>query len=426
MSDSRENKAAAVASSADIAATAAALGAKESPKFKEKMDGIWGTESTSTDELVKAIDQGETDPIGAKEAARSTPAPAASAKPPVAIPPSSFAPPSDVMPSSAPIEEPAAPAEPAAAVEEDDEPTPEEIASNPKQNNAWTKIRSEKKELKLKVLSLEQQLAAKKSTEQAGAEASRIAELEQQLGQYEERLGQYDVTQTQTFNERYTNPLVSRYNKLVTILSKGSDQATADKIARQLLDPSVNRDELIAGYPITSQAALGATLVEMDDLQAQRDEAIKNWRETKAVLSEQETRQGLSQLNKSIVEDTNKAVEALRMEGNYMYMLSQSDDKWNKGVQERIASLQGLLKSGSKEDMVKLVADGLTARLYREHYEKEHARAEKLASQINAQVKSAPNLGGSGDRQPVVPSKPAKPRPIGAVLNSVWGDDEKF
>ena len=426
-----------VMSAIDVAATAAALGSKESPKFKAKMDDIWGSEENATSELAEAID-GNND-AGAAPAAHVAavkpqspvvPAAVPAGKEPVATPADdtqAFRPPLDVMPKNeAPDPVEAAPDATVAPEEDLEDTPPEDISSNPKQLNAWTKIRAEKKDLKLENIALKQQIEAAKTSSTQEAVTARISELESQVNSYEEKLGQYDVTQTAAFADKYTNPLVTRYRRMVALLSKNGDAAAADALARQLIDPNANRDELISGHPITTQAALGAILVEVDDLQGQRDEAIKNWRETKAVLSEQEARQGITSLNKSITEDTNKAIEALRLEGNYLYMLSQSDDNWNAAVKDRIAALQGTLKTGSKEDMVKLVADGLTARMYREWYEKEHTRAEKLASQINAKLRSAPNLGGSSGAPIDGPSKPAKPRPMSSVLNSVWGDDEKF
>lgn len=432
---------AAVMSEVDVAATAAKVGAKESPKFKAKMDDIWGTESESSEALSQAIDAGIEDPIAQKQAAKEAAEAAAleasmektsssnevgllnQAEPSAPAPerqttPDGFSPPADVMPAAteAPLEAPE---------ESDDDAMPEDVSTDPKKANAWTKIRAEKKELKQENQDLKRQLEEARSSVEKGEVAQRIEQLEQEVAQYEERLGQYDITQTASFNEKYTAPLVARYNRIVSLLSKSSDSETASELARQLVDPNVDRDELISSYPITTQAALGAILVEMDDLQGQRDSALKNWRETKAVLSEQEARQGISTLNKSIVEDTNKAIEALRLEGNYLYMLSESDDNWNKSVKDRIAALQGTLKDGGREDMVKLVADGLTARIYREWYEKEHKRAEALAGQINSRIKAAPDLGASSGPVQDKP-KPVKARPLNSVLDQVWGADEKF
>lgn len=408
---------------ADAVVSAAAAGANETPGMKKRMDDIWGTESKSTEELEQTLN---TESLSSSAA---NPAPPKVVEPPAPPPPvtkpgapvddPAVSPPEDVMPVKK--EEVVPPALPA-----DDDIPPDDIAGNPKQNNAWTKIRAEKKELKNENLRLQQELEAVKASAGQGAEAKRIEELESQVAQYEEAIGQYDITRTVAFNEKYVNPLVSRYKKMVGLLSKGSTPEEADKVARKLLETGVDRDALISGYPITVQAAVGSTLAELDDLQAQRDEAIKNWRETKAVLNEQESRQGLSQLNKAIVEDTNKAVEALRMEGNYLYMLSQTDDNWNNGVKERITALQGILKTGGREDMVKYIADGLTARMYRDWYQKEHIRAEKLAAQINARVQSAPDLGGNDTGALPVDDKPKKPRSMGSVLDTVWGKDERF
>jgi hypothetical protein len=393
--------------------------------LKSRLDEIWGTENTATEALEAATNaepdaasQGDQKPA-AGDSEGAAPGVANGTDGADSI----VAPPADIVGRSSEDNADAGDVSAGGSDAGDEEVPPEDIAGDSKKLNAWTKIRAEKKELKLENARLKQELDAAKQLAQSGAEAGRIAELEKQLGQYEERIGQYDVTQTQAFAEKFTNPLIQRYKRLVALLSKGSDEATADKKARELLVPASDRDALLADHPITVQAAAGALLAEMDGLQESRDEAIKNWRETKAVLSEQETRQGLTNLHKTVVEDTNKAVEALRMEGNYLYQLSQSDDGWNKQVQARIAALQGVLKTGEREDMVKLVADGLTARIYREWYEREHKRAEKLASQINSRIRSAPELGGSARAAEVVSSKPGKPRPMGSVLDSIWGAD---
>lgn len=400
----------------------AALAPENDTGLKSRLDEIWGTEEASAGamEAASSLESAADTQTAVSEAESAGKKPAGSADASGAV-----VPPADVVgrtPEPVPAQEGAG----SVSSEDDDDgggEPPDDIAGDPKKLNAWTKVRAEKKELKQENLRLKQELDAAKQVAQSGAEAERISVLEKQLEQYEERIGQYDVTQTVAFANKYTNPLVQRYKRLVGLLAKSSDEATADKKARHLLEPGTDRDALLAEHPITVQAAAGALLAEMDELQESRDEAIKNWRETRAVLTEQETRQGLTNLNKSIVEDTNKAVEALRLEGNYLYMLSQSDDSWNKLVQDRITALQGVLKAGGREDLVKLVADGLTARVYREWYEREHKRADKLASQINSRVRSAPELGGSAPAAPTTPSKPGKPRAMGSVLDSIWGAD---
>jgi hypothetical protein len=405
---------------ADVQAATAAGEGKPTPKTNEKLDDIWGDENKSSESIQEALDQGDADPI-----AQSAPEPVPEEEPvksaeaaPEPLPEGSKIP-GDVMPQETPDIDPAT-----AGPQEEEDPTPEDVENDPKKKNAWTKIRAEKKELKQQVAEQQKRLDELEQTVQSGEESKRIEELEQQLLDYEDRIGQYDITQTTAFNEKFTEPLVSRYNRVVTLLTKtNNDQGVSERIARELLNPETNRDEMLGEFPITTQAALGAILVEMDDLQERRDSALKNWRETRAAMDEQQVRDTVSTLNKSIAEDSNKAVEALRLEGNYLYMLSESDDDWNQSVKDRIAALQGTLKDGEREDMVKLVADGLTARVYREWYEKEHKRAETLAKQINDGIAAAPNLG-TATGAPEEPARPSKPRPMNNVLDKVWGDDD--
>jgi hypothetical protein len=424
-----------VMSDAAVAATAAAAAGQDTPTLSATLDDVWGSESESSAALEKALESGVDDPIAAKALAEGREVLPAAPEAPIPegnAPPAERGdgmPPTDVLPTpAAPEAEPEPEVDPALAGpgEEEEEEIPDDAKSG-KGKNAWSKTKAEKKALKLENTELKKQLETAQSEDAGGEASKRIEQLEKEAGEYEDRIGQYDITQTAAFNEKFTTPLVDKYKRVVALLSKNGDAEGADAIARQLLNPSIDRDALISEHPITTQAALGAILVEMDDLQERRDSAIGNWRETKAVLTEQETRQGVSSLNKSITEDTNKAVEDLRSEGNYLYMLSETDDNWNKGVQERISALQGTLKEGERGDMVKLVADGLTARTYREWYEKEHKRAEKMAAALNAKIQSAPNLGTApAGSAPAAPVTPGKPRPMTTVMDDVWGKDEQF
>lgn len=319
---------------------------------------------------------------------------------------------------------------PATPAGDEDEPIPEHIQKDPKQHEAWVKVKSEKKELKSKLTEMETELAqARQKLEEVSKRRdsdetlARIEQLETQLRETEERLGQHDIVQTKSFQDRYDNPFKAKVTRLTNLIGRTvKDEAELRTVVSALLNPEANRDEVLSQFSVSTQASAGTLLSELDEILEQRNAAIADWRETKAQLGESEIRTSLQDLNKSIIEDSSKAVESLRTEGNYLYMISQEDEEWNKGVRARVAALHGVLKNGTKEEMVKYVADGLTARVYREWYEKEHARAEKLAALLAKEDGMTPRLGGGAVASPI--SGGAK-KPMGMKdrLDTIFGSD---
>ena len=331
----------------------------------------------------------------------------------------------------------------AAAVSEGEPEPPAETDMSPhakeQRKNAWAQIKAEKKALKeqlaareAEILAAKQQLAAV----QKPPEIEEIAKMKQQIEQYEDRLGQLDITQSATFQKTYDAPLNMLFDRGMRMLVKtGMDPNEARKLAISAIDPQIKTNEradMISEQPVAVQGALMNIFEEIVDVQNARAEAIKNWKETSAAMKDQEGRTSMADMSKSIVTDTEQAVDALKAEGNWLYMESQKPEhaEWNRQVQERVRAVHGILKTAKPADLVKYVADGVTARSFRDMYLKERSRADQLAKAFAERFGVIPGVGSGSGISPsddVVAKKADKAKPIspGDFLSSMFSDAER-
>ena len=157
---------------------------------------------------------------------------------------------------------------------------------------------------------------------------------------------------------------------------------------------------------LTARATIQRTL-------ADKEKAVADWRSTKVALQEQEAKDSRIKLVTELESETAKAVETAVAQNNYMFKRT-GDPKWDAQVDQRVSLAKATLaQARSRQDIVDLVVEGVTAKETREQLAKASAEITKLRSQLsNLGVRPASAVVPAGATPPPSPpaAKPAKMR----------------
>lgn len=333
--------------------------------------------------------------------------------------------PADVMSkvTPAPAAAPAAPATPAAPAPLDIDKipdTPPEAGATEKSVVTWKALKAEAKRAR----QLEQEMAALKKAPPP-PEVEEVAALKQQLTELENKVGQYDLTATRAFQQRYDVPLNQMYQRgLQLLVRSGKSPEDAQKVLQNAYKGGLTQEAIesaLADETPMVQGALFTLFTDVGTVLQQRQAAIQDWQATQAALKESEERGVVASTAENIVKDTSEAIEELRKEGNWLFMESETDQAWNQKVHDRIRAVHGVLKTAKPAEMVKYVADGLTARTLRQLYQAERERNAKLVAELNKRTGVRPDLGGSISPAGARPAdQPAGPRSPNAVIDQLF------
>lgn len=305
---------------------------------------------------------------------------------------------------------------------EDDPDAPPEVKTNPKAASAWAKgkqherqLEQEKKQLALRAQQLE--AALKEEREKKNLEAqTEVEQLRKQVQEYEDRVGQLDIAQTKSFRERYDTVMERLHAKNVSLLARtGMPEAEANDLATKLIATRgdiAQIQSLVSQESPMVQSALLQNTQELLDTAQQRQQALASWRDTRAALQAQSERSSTAETTQTIVEATTKASKDLVLENSWLFAESQENQEWNQRRDELIRQARHVLREGRPADVAKMVLEGAAATWYRRWGEHEHARAEKLAAELQARVGSLPGLGVSTVAEAAggTANAPAKPR----------------
>jgi uncharacterized protein YlxW (UPF0749 family) len=304
--------------------------------------------------------------------------------------------------------------------DQDEEPPEPEDRMTPKAKNAWSKVKAEKKELAQKVKDLETRL--QQAEKNKPPEMDQLLQLQRRIDEYEDRIGQLDITQTRAFKDRYEAPKEQlRRRGMSVLLRAGNTQEQASGLVDMVLSAATQTEieQVIADQPVAVQGALFTLSAEAADLEAQKSEAIRNWKDTRALLETQETRDKVIQLAENIETATKAAVAKAVQEGNWMFADVPGNAKWNQGVAERTRIVKGIMRSAKPEELVKWVVEGVTASTLRTAYLTERQRAEKFKAELAKRDAMSPRLGGGGDGAVAPASDRGKPQSIASVVNRI-------
>lgn len=314
---------------------------------------------------------------------------------------------------------------------EDPEDFPAEVErGGQKARSAWTGIKKENKELAQKVKEYEQKMKdlEARASQADGAkppEAQVLVDLQKKVAEYEDRVGKLDITQSRDFQTRFDLPIERSLKRGEALLQRaGVSPEDSQKLMQQMLKADAHQvQELIADQPIPLQGALFNLTTEIGQMFVDREEAIKNWKQTKAAMTETSVREQEITLAQNIEQDTSEAVQQAIKEGNFMYAQGPNMPKeWNEGVANRVNAVKGILRMAKPAELVKWVAEGVVAKDLRAMLAQEHARANQLAQELSTRANMRPRLGGNPPPSNATPSdagvKPMDPRDLAAKLFS--------
>jgi hypothetical protein len=384
-------------------------------EIKNLVDEFLGPES-------EAPEAPETPAVAETPAAPETPAVAETPEAP-AVAETPPAPPQD---SGIPEDVLAPPEAPTLDVDDDDGPP---AGSDPKANEAWKRVKQERRELRDKVKSAEEEATRLRATQTP--ELEETMQLRAQVAEYETRIGQFDLSETRAFKNKYDAPMMEAFQKGVRVLVRqGRDPAEAEKLMRQLVDPvrsgAFDQSELeshIADESFAVQGAITNNVLDYASLHDTRQAALDSWQETRAVTVEQENRDTEISLMENIEQDTASAVTAAVAEGNWMLAQSVDNQEWNEAVDARTMLVKGIVRSAERADLVKWVVEGVTAKETRELLLAERTRSVALKAENDRLTAATPLLGGAGDSR-VTRLAPVseQPRDAQAVIDAAFAD----
>jgi hypothetical protein len=316
----------------------------------------------------------------------------------------------------------AAPSTPADANTEDP-PDPPDVKPGTKASYAWQALKAEKKRIATELAEAKAALATAKV--QPVVEPEEVATLRSQLTEYEQKLGMYDLAETSEFRNRFDVPAQQAVRKGQALLQRAGktpEQATA--LMRQLSNPGLTMEQvqdLVADEPIAIQGALVNLSADLGEIQSQRMDALKSWKDTRAALKIQEQRNMEVRLAEDIEAGTRVAHEQVVKEGNFMLMPSQ-DPEWNNQVSQRLEAVRGIVKNGRKDELLKWVMEGITAKPLRELLANVHQLAEQRKAELDKLVAKTPGLRSGGGQPPspegIDRTKPVSPK---AMIDSLFG-----
>lgn len=308
----------------------------------------------------------------------------------------------DIPDNIIPGESAEATGEAAVSDQHDDNDSQDDIGNTPKARHAWAALKSEKKTLSAENKKLTDEineLRAKLESAGKPPEMQKLLELQRQVEEYETRIGQYDLAQTKAFRQRFDSQLELMDTKGIQMLQRGGLSKDDAKVLLQQIystsDPG-ELQQLLSEQPVPIQGALFSLATDREQLATQREEALRQWKETKAGMSAQEQFDEEVNLTQNIEKDTQTAVEQALKGGNFMYATTDgANPEWDEAVQARVMAVKGILRSAPQSDLVKWVVEGLTAAPLRELLKTERQRSKALSAELTKRTGIAPRLRGA-------------------------------
>ena len=299
-------------------------------------------------------------------------------------------------------------------------PVPESISKDTKANHAFAALKAELKRYKQQVADKESEI--KRLTENQTPDLEEVMRLRGKIQEYESKLGQYDLAATAEFKQRYDARMDAAVQRGVSLLVRSGQNPEE---ARALMQKLISMDSMsklqdeLADQPYALQGALMTVVTEYADVQAERQQALAKWQETRAAMDFESKRSAEIKLMENVERDVGAAIENVRKAGNFMFAMSDTDEAWNKQVEERINTVRGIMRSAKPDVVASLVMEGVTAKATRELFLAAHQRVQELQAQLKDMVAVSPSVHGSGAASPTLPSS-AKPRDPAEVLDQLF------
>lgn len=311
-----------------------------------------------------------------------------------------------------------APVVPAATVNNEAAEQAEIAKFDPKSKAAIIKERAANKQLREEIEALRNKPASSTSDEELAQLRQKVTEYETKYSDLEQRIGEVSLAESPAFKDAFDNKITALYQRGMKILMQdGLAQEDAHKIiqaAATIARPS-EREALFSNEASGVAVTLATLFNSVDELKENRQVALTNWKATK-VAQEESSSQNMTFASRTrIKQDVAEAVQVLRSEKNGFYMESPANQEWNQGVQQRVSLLEGVLQRSDPKQIVRLVADGLTAPEFRKLYTALSAKYNTLKAEVDARDARNLPLNGRG-YQSSLPTGPAPSKVVGETI----------
>jgi len=278
-------------------------------------------------------------------------------------------------------------------------PKPEVKFTDPKANHAFAELRHQNGELTRKLAALEQELQKAK---QAGPQVDELkGQYETRIQELEEQIGQYDLASTTGFKQKYDSVLGSLLGKAAGLLKKaGASEEEAQRIVSELRSKkTLERAQELNDFAPALSGPVVNIFEDFDELLLKRETELRNWKESRESIQEEERRLGKSKALQIADTLASSTLTELESERNPFFTKSQTDSAWNEKVDQRSLTYKGLLKTGDPAVLSKLVAEGLAAKEFQKLYlaERQKRLEYQKAIEDSRSLSGAPGSRPTGD-----------------------------
>lgn len=293
------------------------------------------------------------------------------------------------------------------------EPTPPpEVAKDAKAAYTWAQLRKEKHDAEVRAV------AAVADAEAKAAEAMRQTELavamKKERDEIDGQLQKTNLLESPAFKARYDGRIAEQRALLANTFAQVMEAPQVEAIVNQVLHAPVKEfSELLGKVPAWAQQLVLTTRATVQQVSADREKAVSDWRTTRVALAEQESKDQRIKLVTELESETAKAVENAAKLGNYM-LAKTGDAAWDAKVAERVTKMKATLaQPRSRQDIVDLVAEGITAAETRTELAKvyqENAALKSQLTKLGMRPASAVSPAGAPPPPPAAAAKPVKMR----------------
>lgn len=244
------------------------------------------------------------------------------------------------------------------------------LSTEDKKAHAFAELRFANKQLTQRTADLEKQIEALNvSVEEANKKASeyesQLAESSRVRADLEDRVGRASLAESKEFRERYDAKIDTTLESLTKVITENTtlkDPKKASDYAASLLNSS--KEDMVAavqGLPTYVQGSIYNLVDEGKRVQAEREDALTQWRATQTGLSEAEARRQAEQMSQRRAMLSEQAMEAVRTSTMPAYALTDPDFvNARKQAEEKATAF---LRTAPEEDIVKAAAEGMMAHL---------------------------------------------------------------
>jgi hypothetical protein len=247
---------------------------------------------------------------------------------------------------------------------------------------------------------------AKKSNEVSDLEK----QLREELAATRKRLAGYSLLEDEEFIEKYEKPLQESYQQIITIVkSLDGDEAIVNTALR--LGYKERIKYLNEKLP-EATALILPMMAQLDTLGNTRTRAIENYESEKNKLKQSKFEREKRYQDELQGNSFSAALKNLTENDRQVFLLkSQSDQKWNDVVQQRIDLAKKMLGDNDPYLKSEMALRAVISDDYRNAYNKAQERVSELEKElgIRSKMRSGGSTGGSSSSEPKTDKDSLKP-----------------